>query len=104
MKIETVNTIILNESNELILKIIGNGDPSYQYVYRDAAGVYWDESQKAFKSKPLREWTISDSYLHIKDIVKNSLNVDLQIASNVTWKNISISEQNKIVNALQQSL
>jgi hypothetical protein len=40
MKTETVSTIVLNENNELMLKITGEGNPSYHYVYREAAGVY----------------------------------------------------------------
>jgi hypothetical protein len=46
MKIETINKIILNNSNELILRLDSNGEPMYQYVYREAAAVYWDEKQK----------------------------------------------------------
>lgn len=104
MKTETVNSIVLNESNELILKIIGNGSPSYQYVYREAAGVYWDEQERGFKSTSLREWTISKWFFHIKDIVKIGLNVNLDIAGNVSWENIPISEQNIIKNALQHHI
>ena len=102
MKTETVSTIVLNENNELVLKIAGKGNPSYQYVYREAAGVYWDEKQKGFKSTPLREWTISRWFLHIKDIVENSLNVALQMDKNITWEDIPTDEKEKIKNALQQ--
>lgn len=104
MKIETINTIVLNQDNELVLKIVGKGNPSYQYVNREAAGVYWDEKQNGFKSTPLREWTISKWFFHIKDIVKIGLNVDLEMDKNIIWKNIPITEQIKIKNALQQEL
>jgi hypothetical protein len=104
MMTETVNRIVLNHNNELILMIIGEGNPSYQYVYREAAGVYWDEKEKGFKSTPLREWTISKWFFHIKDIVKIGLNVDLEMNGNITWENIPITEQEKIKNALQQAL
>ena len=65
MKTETLSKIVLNEKNELILKITGKGNPSYQYVYREAAGVYWDEKEKGFKSTPIREWTISEWFFHV---------------------------------------
>ncbi|MBD8490996.1 hypothetical protein IFO69_19745 [Echinicola sp. CAU 1574] len=101
MKTETVNTIVLNENNELMLKITGEGNPSYQYVYREAAGVYWDEKEKGFKSTPLREWTVSKWFFHIKDIVKIGLNLSLEMDNNITWENIPTDEQEKIKNALQ---
>lgn len=45
MKTETINKIVLNDSNELLLLLDSIGEPMYQYVYREAAGVYWDEKQ-----------------------------------------------------------
>lgn len=104
MKTETVNTIVLNENNELMLKITGEGNPSYQYVYREAAGVYWDENEKGFKSTPLRDWTVSKWFFHIKDIVNTGLNLNLEMDNNITWENIPTDEQEKIKNALQQQV
>ena len=104
MKTETVNTVALNENKELILKIAGEGKPSYQYVYREAAGVYWDEKEKCFKSTPLREWSVSKWFFHIKDIVKIGLNLNLEMDNNITWENIPTYEQEKIKNALQQQV
>ena len=104
MKTETVNTIVLNENNELMLKITGEGNPSYQYVYREAAGVYWDENEKGFKSTPLRDWTVSKWFFHIKDIVNTALNLNLEMDNNITWENIPTDEQEKIKNALQQQV
>ncbi len=97
---ETIQEIVVNDQNELLIKIIGNGKPMYQYVYREAAGVYWDENLKAFKSTPIKEWTVSEWFLQIKEIVKSGLGVELKIDNNVTWKNIPDSEMNKIKNAL----
>ena len=104
MKTETISKIVLNEKNELILKITGKGNPSYQYVYREAAGVYWDEKEKGFKSTPIREWTISEWFFHIKDIVKTGLNLNLEMDKSITWENIPTKEQTKIKNALQQQV
>ncbi|WP_156126228.1 hypothetical protein [Hymenobacter sp. DG25B] len=100
MKTETINRVILNSNNELLLILAGPGKPMYQYVYREAAGVYWDNSQKGFRSTPLREWTISDWFMHIKEIVKTSLNVDLKLSNSLIWENIPEIEQTKIKSAL----
>lgn len=42
MKLERINQVLLNESDELLLCLESGGQPMYQYVYREAAGVYWD--------------------------------------------------------------
>src|SRR5690554_3604985 len=104
MKNEIIKEIVVNDKNELLLKIIGQGNPDYQYVYREAAGVYWDENQKGFKSTPIREWTVSEWFLHIMDIVKSGLGVELKIDDNLTWKNVLDNEIIKIKNALQQRI
>lgn len=104
MKKEIIKEIVVNYQNELLLKVVGEGNSGYQYVYREAAGVYWDEIQKGFKSTTINEWTISEWFLHIKDIVKSGLNVELTIDENVEWENIPDTEKIKIENALQQSI
>jgi len=101
---ETIQEIVVNDQNELLLKLIGNGKPMYQYVYREAAGVYWDENHKGFKSTSIKEWTISEWFFHITDIVKSGLGIELKIDENLTWKNIPDSEIIKIKNALQQRI
>ncbi|MBW3466627.1 hypothetical protein [Arthrospiribacter ruber] len=104
MKNETIKEIVLNDQNELLLKVTGEGNSGYQYVYREAAGVYWDENHKAFKSTTINEWTVSEWFIQIKDIVKLGLNVELTIDENVEWKNIPDEEKIKIKNVLQHHL
>ncbi len=96
MKTEIIHKIVLNSSNELLLLLSSPGEPMYQYVYREAAGVYWDDKQKGFKSTPLKNWTVSEWFIHIKDIVRTSLNVDLQVDENLQWENIPDTEQIKL--------
>ena len=96
MKTEIIQEVVVNDLNELIVKVIAEGNPEYQYVYREAAGVYWDDIQKAFKSTPMNDWNTSQWFIHIMDIVKLGLNVELTIDENVEWKNIEEQEKEKI--------
>ena len=50
-------------------------------------------------STELKEWTVSDWYSHIKDIVRSILNIDLKLNDMTTWENIPENEQIKIKNA-----
>lgn len=96
---ETIREIVLNDQNELLLKLTGDGKPMYQYIYREAAGVYWDDNQKGFKSTPIEDWSVSEWFLHIVNTVESGLGIGLKIDENPTWKNIPEGEIIKIKNA-----
>ncbi|CAN5403098.1 hypothetical protein BH20ACI2_BH20ACI2_09010 [soil metagenome] len=85
------------DTGELILCIEGQGKAMYQYVYREAAGVYWDTTLKGFKSTELKEWTPSQWYAHIVDIVLIGLGVELVLAENVSWGNVSEADKTAIL-------
>jgi hypothetical protein len=97
MESETINKIELMDSGELLLGLEGNGKPMYQYIYREAAGVYWDENLHGFKSTELKEWSCSKWFSHIVGIVKSGLDVELSLSSKATWKNIPEKDKEEII-------
>ncbi|WP_421753234.1 hypothetical protein [Croceimicrobium sp.] len=98
---EIIKEIVINDKNELLVKLIGDANPMYQYLYREAAGVYWDEDLKAFKSTPLKEWTASKWFFHIKDLVSSVLKVELLVDEKIEWVNVAEDEVNKIKKAMK---
>ena len=92
MKSEIIEKVTINDTRELCLFLKGTGDSMYQYIYREAVGVYWDNNKFLFKSTPLREWSPSDWFFHIISIVKSSLQVELKITSNTLWIDIPENE------------
>jgi len=97
MDSETINNIELLESGELLLGLEGSGKPMYQYIYREAAGVYWDETHHGFKSTELKEWSCSKWFSHIVSIVKSCLGVELCLSNKATWKNIPEKDKEEII-------
>jgi hypothetical protein len=93
---ETITEVELLETKELLLVIESGGNPDYQYVYRAAAGVYWDQARTGFKSSPLVEWSCAKWFSHIVDVVKSELGIGLQLASDVAWRNIATQDQLEI--------
>ena len=85
------------DSGELLLGLEGKGKPMYQYIYREAAGVYWDETRHGFKSTELKEWSCSKWFSHIVDIVKSGLGVELQLSDNVSWEGIPEKDKDEII-------
>jgi len=97
MESETINKIELMNTGELLLGLEGQGKPMYQYIYREAAGVYWDETVHGFKSTELKEWSCSKWFSHIVSIVKSCLGVELQLSNKVSWKNIPEQDKEEII-------
>lgn len=96
MSSETINRIELLDTGELLLGIEGHGKSMYQHVYREAAGVYWDQSKHGFKSTPINEWSCSQWYKHILEIVRIGFGVELTLSETVVWINVPEQEQKKI--------
>ena len=66
---ESMNRIEVPDTGELLPGIAACGSEDYQYVYREARGVYWDPLLKGFKSTEMRDGTPSQWYAHIAEIV-----------------------------------
>ncbi len=56
-------------------------DPSYQHIYREAAGVHWNDKEACFYmcvSKDwIKEWDLKKCYAHIISIV-NSIGIRMK--------------------------
>tara|TARA_R110002020_G_scaffold453926_3_gene669159 strand:+ start:4898 stop:5230 length:333 start_codon:yes stop_codon:yes gene_type:complete len=92
---ETINRIEVLDTGELFLGIESQGKPMYQHVYREAAGVYWDDTKHGFKSTPIKEWTCSQWYKQIVEVVRY-IGVELVLADDVTWSGVSEDEKAEI--------
>ncbi len=90
---EYINRVGLLDTGELFIGIDGNGNTDYQYVYREAAGVYWDPTLKGFKSTELKEWTPSQWFVHMVEIVRQAVGVRLAMLDSVHWRGISEQEK-----------
>ena len=97
MEIEVINEIRVNDANELLLILKSGGKPMYQYIYRAAAGVYWDEENHGFKSTSLKEWSCAQWFSHIVSIVQSEANIQLQLGKDISWQYVPKEDQNEIV-------
>jgi hypothetical protein len=96
MNSETINKIEVLETGELLVGIESQGKPMFQYVYREAAGVYWDQSRKGFKSTPMREWSCSQWFKQIIEVVRSGFGVELKLGANVIWLNVPEKQKTEI--------
>lgn len=74
---------------------------SFQYVYREAAEVYWDNDLNCFVSPVPREWNYTNWYKHIISTVLSGLNIklnlkeDTEISGNIPEFKTEILNANK---------
>ena len=95
MDSEKINKIEVLGTGELFLGLEGEGRPGYQHVYREAAGVYWDELRYGFKSTPMKDWTCLQWYRQIVAAVRY-IGVDLVLADEVIWSGVPEDEKAEI--------
>ncbi|MFK7958497.1 MAG: hypothetical protein AB8B96_20565 [Lysobacterales bacterium] len=91
MNTEMINRIEILQTGELFVGVQGSGTPGYQYVYRDAAGVSWDEEKKGFKSTPMVDWGAAKWLEHIRSVV-NSVGVSLILGKKISLVGVEKSE------------
>ena len=51
----------------------------YQHIYREAAGVHWDQGIGCFKSTTLKEWNYGKWYSQILTVVASGLGIQLMM-------------------------
>jgi hypothetical protein len=96
MNTEVVSGVELLHDGELLLQLESGGKPSYQYVYRAAAGVHWDPDRKAFRLSTRNDGRYVQWFKHIVKIARDEMNLDLQLAEDATWTNIPEEERDAI--------
>lgn len=73
---EQVEKISIEGDGEILLQLTSGGRPSYQYVYRAARGVYWDNTRQGFTfsagSDEPNLWID-----HIRKVVEDELGIEL---------------------------
>ena len=58
----------------------------YQYVHREAAGVYWDQEKGCFISTPPGDWTPQKWYQHIVAIVKSAVGLQMILTQETEYE------------------
>ena len=99
LKIEDISSVELSEDGDLFLQLESGGSPSYQYVYRAAAGVYWDQERAAFRFATKKDGQCGKWFAHIVSIAGEEMGLCLQLSCNVTWKNVPNEVRDEIQRA-----
>ena len=92
---EEIVRVQVLDTNQLQLALRSGGRPEYQYVYREAKGVYWDHEAGAFKGTPQKEWSFARWFRHILEVC-GDVGVALHLGPSVEWIAIPTVDRQEI--------
>ena len=58
----------------------------WQYVCREAAGVYWEDDKGCFTSTPPREWTPQIWYQQIIMVVRSGVGLEMKLSEETKFE------------------
>lgn len=70
---------------------------TFEYIYRAAAEVGWDNKEKVLFSPKPREWSYYVWYRHILDIAKDEYGCKLLLTDKTQWRNVPDDLQQQII-------
>ena len=88
MTLETVSNVEITDEGVIVIALESVGKPSYQHVYRAAAGVYWDHDRKAFRFATKNDGLYAKWFAHIQNVLDDEMGLKLRLAKVVTWTGV----------------
>ena len=93
---EEIIKVEVLDTGELQLVLGSGGDPSYQFIYREARGVYWNHNAGAFRGTERQKWSIAKWYGHIVDVCAD-IGITLVLSGTVEWVAVPASDRKEIL-------
>ena len=93
MKTDNISIIGINETGQLFIK---PEIEHFEYIWRSAAEVHWNDKEKYLFSPQPREWSYLDWYKHVVSVVIDEYGCKLTLTSNTVWINIPIKLRESI--------
>ena len=75
------------------------GRPSYQMIYREARGVYWNADEGAVESNALTETSEITEIAHRMIDVTSACGIQVLLHPEVKWRNLTMEQIGQIQNA-----
>ena len=93
-----ITKIEILQSGELSVTPVVNWNNSFQFIYRTATGVAWNEKSRCFTSPVPKEWSHLDWYGNIITSVLSEMEVNLKVTPKTEWLHVPESFQRAIAN------
>ncbi|MBP9024181.1 MAG: hypothetical protein KBH06_13335 [Spirochaetes bacterium] len=98
MKKIIITKVAIIENGKLGL-FLPKSDPFYEFIYREASGVYWDNKLFCFKSTEPDKWNYKKWYQHMVGVIKSGLDITLEINDKTEFEPSDECFKNEILKA-----
>jgi hypothetical protein len=94
LAIDNINEVGIDCKERLYIK---PEKQTFEYIWRAAAEVGWDDKEKILFSPKPREWSYHHWYRHIVAIAKDEYGCKLDLTEQTKWSNIPNDLKQQIV-------
>ncbi len=94
MSIHYVKEICVTSLGQLKVRL--KPDPAFQFVYRAACGVIWNDVDHCFEAREMITSSIESWYFTIYHAVHSELGIKLVLSPKTTWTDVNADTQAKI--------
>ena len=101
-EIEITKMAVL-ESGAIRVTPVLNWNNCFQFIYRTATGVTWNETSQSFMSPAPQDWSLFDWYKNIVSSVTSEMGVLLKVTANTDWHNVPQELRQKIENHVSET-
>lgn len=92
-----INAIEISPAGDLLVRVRPDPRGSYQYIYRSATGIRWDQERQCFVAPKPRERSYAEWFGQVVTDAESELGVELVLGSEVMWLNIPPTMQEQIL-------
>jgi len=97
-----VREIAVDQSGRLLVKP-ESPSASFQYIYRAANGLRWDDDSNAFVAAEPQRWNATELLAHLEQTLRDELGASLRLTSETSWVNLSSEQQTELRGVLTGS-
>ena len=83
-----ITEIAVLATGEIRVTPVVNWNDFFQFIYRTATGVVWNETNQSFMSPVPKDWTVFDWYKNIVGSVISEMGVLLKVTPKTQWHNV----------------
>lgn len=97
MQIDNITEIGIDMKKRLYIK---PAREKFALIYREAAGIGWDNIDSILHGSEPKNWTYSQWYSHLIEIIKIECNCYLTLTDTTKWVNISDDIKKQILSII----
>jgi Integron Cassette Protein Hfx_Cass5 len=88
MNVIAITKVRIDTAGRLHVVPASNPSKMFQFVYRAAMEVNWDEAEQGFYTPVRRELSYADWYLNVLSAVQSEMGISLKLGPATAWENV----------------